>query len=180
MLSKFYQQIQIIMTILGYYDGVCDGVWGPKCIAAKREWEYHDDFDPATPSNGLPFTGRDKLPKGMVYFHKGLTIMWPRMTKEVVDKILSEKGEMITRAAVHAQCGIEEPCEPEPEVKPVAVVSAAPAPVVSTHKVDPIDEKVIVPVVAEEPEDLEEEIEEEEETPPNVGNKDWTQKRRNK
>lgn len=97
MLNRFYQKQQLIMTQLGFYDGVCDGVWGPKCVAAKREWEYDDRFEPAVPSNGLPFTGRGKLPRGMNYMHKGLDIMWDAWDQAAADTLLAgEKGQMLT------------------------------------------------------------------------------------
>lgn len=102
MLNRFYQKQQLIMTMLGYYDGVCDGVWGPKCVEAKRRWEFEDDFEPAVPSNGLPFVGRGKLPKGMNYVHKGLDILWDKWDQAKADEILAgEKGQMLTRQHVH-------------------------------------------------------------------------------
>lgn len=102
MLNKFYQKQQLIMTMLGYYDGVCDGVWGPKCVAAKRQWEFEDNFEPAVPSNGLPFVGRGKLPRGMNYTHKGLDILWDKWDQSRAEEILaSEKGQMLTAQHVH-------------------------------------------------------------------------------
>ena len=102
MLNKFFQKQQLIMTMLGYYDGTCDGVWGPKCVAAKRQWEFEDNFEPAVPQNGRPFTGRGKLPKGMHYAYKGLDIIWDKWDQARADEILaSEKGQMLTRHHVH-------------------------------------------------------------------------------
>ncbi len=63
--QEHYQFIQIVMASLGLYDGKCEGAWGPKSIAAKREWELLSDFEPAVPNRGLPFTQGCKLPKGM-------------------------------------------------------------------------------------------------------------------
>lgn len=100
MLRNFYQKIQVIMTLLGYYDGQCDGVWGPKCIEAKRKWELDDDFEPGVPANGLPFNGRGKLPKGMHYAYKGLDIIWDKWDEVRAQEILREKGQLLTAALV--------------------------------------------------------------------------------
>lgn len=157
MLNQFYQQIQVIMTFLGYYDGVCDGVWGPKCIAAKRQWEYEDSFEPAVPSNGDPFTGRDRLPKGLMYARgNGLKIVCLRMTSEDSEKILKEKGELVTTD--HIEKHFSNPEAEVQSVKPVAAVAVQPAPSVSSHVEPAIDLPTPAPEPA--PESLEEEEEE--------------------
>lgn len=177
MLGEFYQQIQVIMTFLGFYDGACDGVWGPKCIAAKRKWEFDDSFEPAVPSNGLPFTGKDRLPKGLIYLHRGLHIKCLKMTKEDIEKILSEKGELITCAHIDKHFA-----QPEPEAKPTAVVADVPAPKVSALVETPIDAKP-EPVVDPEPEEVEEDEEEvveevETKTQQQSQKNNWTQQRK--
>lgn len=138
MLNRFYQKQQLIMTMLGYYDGVCDGVWGPKCIAAKAKWETEDSFEPAVPSNGLPFVGRGKLPEGMNYTHKGLDIMWDKWDQQRADDILaSEQGIMLTAQHVHDHVmqaqEKQEDITPEPEYKANGP-KAEPAPSVATLK----------------------------------------------
>ena len=138
MLNRFYQKQQLIMTMLGYYDGVCDGVWGPKCIAAKAKWETEDSFEPAVPSNGLPFVGRGKLPRGMNYTHKGLDIMWDGWDQQRADEILaSEHGVMLTAQHVHDHVmqAVEkqEDITPEPEYQANGP-KADPQPSVSTLK----------------------------------------------
>ncbi|AQT28649.1 putative lysozyme [Erwinia phage vB_EamM_Yoloswag] len=113
MLNKFYQKQQLIMTMLGYYDGVCDGAWGPKCVAAKAKWELDDSFEPAVPSNGLPFVGRGKLPKGMNYSYQGLDILWDKWDQARAEEILaSEKGQMLTAEHVHNHVMQAENVEP--------------------------------------------------------------------
>lgn len=182
MLSDFYQQIQVIMTFLGWYDGVCDGVWGPKCIAAKRQWEFDDSFEPAVPSNGLPFTGRDRLPKGLTYMRgKNLEIVCMKMSAEEKEKILADKGNLITRAHLDEHFSV-----PEIQAKPMAKIADAPAPMVSSHIEAPIDVKPEEKPSEPEPE-IETEQEEEENTSPveevkpvqNQNQKrDWTQQKR--
>jgi len=181
MLNQFYQQIQVIMTFLGYYDGVCDGVWGPKCIAAKRQWEYDDSFEPAVPSNGDPFTGRDRLPKGLMYARgNGLKIVCLRMSKEEAEKILKEKGELVTTDHIEKHFS-----DPEAEIqsaKPVAAVAVQPAPMVSSHVEPAIDLPVPEPEPAPKPaeEDEEELIDEprvEKQSQPQQKN-NWTQNRK--
>lgn len=182
MLNNFYQQIQVIMTFLGYYDGVCDGVWGPKCIAAKRQWEYDDSFEPAVPTNGDPFTGRDRLPKGLMYARgTGLKIVCLRMKPEDAEKILSEKGNLITTD--HIEKHFSDPQAEIKVVKPVAAVAVQPAPIVSSHVEPPID----VPTPEPEPEEeTEEELKDETAAQNNDAQKnnqnrpkgDWTQNRK--
>ena len=179
MLGEFYQQIQVIMTFLGFYDGACDGVWGPKCIAAKRKWEFDDSFEPAVPSNGLPFTGRDRLPKGLIYMHRGLHIKCLKMTKEDIEKILSEKGELITCAHLDKHFSV-----PEPEAKPTAIVADVPAPKVSSLVETPIDVKPEPEPTGVDPEPEEEEDEEvveevvEDKTQQQPQKSNWTQQRK--
>ena len=138
MLNRFYQKQQLIMTMLGYYDGVCDGVWGPKCIAAKAKWETEDNFEPAVPSHGLPFVGRGKLPRGMNYTHKGLDIMWDGWDQARADEILaSEQGTMLTAQHVHDHVmqaqEQQQDVTQEPEYK-AAGPRAEPEPAVGTLK----------------------------------------------
>lgn len=134
MLSTFYQKIQIIMTLLGLYDGNCDGVWGPKCIEAKRKWELLDEFEPGVPSNGLPFNGRGKLPKGMQYAYKGLDIIWDKWDQEKADAILKEKGILLTQAHIAEHVlGASEQAAARANPEPVATVnSVQPAPLASS------------------------------------------------
>lgn len=139
MLNTFFQKQQLIMTMLGYYSGKCDGIWGPKCVEAKRKWEYEDNFEPAVPSNGLPFTGRGKLPKGMSYIHNGLDIMWSSWDQARADAILdSDHGTLLTAQHVsdHVLGESTAPVVAEPavvsrgtpEVQPkVSTLSAVPA-----------------------------------------------------
>lgn len=133
MLNKFYQQQQVIMTLLGYYDGKCDGVWGPKCFEAKRLWETTDAYEPAVPTNGLPFSGRGKLPKGMSWGHKGLSIVWSGWDEEKAAEILKDKGELLTcslvRAHVFQECAAIHAVEPEP------ALNIAPEPVDAQQQV---------------------------------------------
>lgn len=63
--QQFYQFQQLVMAHLGLYDGACEGVWGPKSIKAKQEWELTSEYEPAIPTQGLPLSVGCKLPKGM-------------------------------------------------------------------------------------------------------------------
>lgn len=103
MLAEFYRQIQVIMTILGYYNGVCNGVWGPKSIEAMKKWEATDAFEPAIPYNGRPFTGRGRLPKGFQY--AGLTILCPELETDKAKELL--KTPLLTVQDIEKQCGVK-------------------------------------------------------------------------
>lgn len=182
MLNKFYQKLQVIMTMLGLYDGACDGVWGPKCIEAKRKWEMMDEFEPATPSNGLPFNGRGKLPKGMNYGYKTLDIIWDQWDQEKADAILKEKGALLTVDVIHAHVvGEVAEARKAAEAEPVATVN--------TVSQAPLAASVIVPAPVKEAEpepeqDDEDEVEEDEiseentaPAPAPVKQNNWTKKR---
>lgn len=176
MLNTFYQKIQVIMTLLGLYDGLCDGVWGPKCIEAKRKWELMDEFEPGVPSNGLPFNGRGKLPKGMQYAYKGLDIIWDQWDEVRAQEILKEKGQLVTPELIQQHIlGASAPKEekiPEP-VATVNTVQQTPiaASVLDTSKLE--DES------DEEEEELPDEVVEQVEKPQqNNQNRNWTNKRK--
>ena len=183
MLNKFYQKLQVIMTMLGLYDGVCDGVWGPKCIEAKRKWEMMDEFEPATPSNGLPFNGRGKLPKGMNWGFKSLDIIWDQWDQEKADAILKEKGALLTTDLVHAHAvGEVAEARKAAEAEPVATVntvSQAPiaASVLNTTPVQEAQPEPEVDDVEEEEEDDADGITEENTSPTPVKQNNWTKKR---
>lgn len=181
MLNKFYQKLQVIMTMLGLYDGQCDGVWGPKCIEAKRKWEMMDEFEPATPSNGLPFNGRGKLPKGMNWGYKTLDIIWDQWDQEKADAILKEKGSLLTTDIIHAHA-VGEVAEAR------KVAEAEPVATVNTVSQAPMVASVIVPAPvkdAEPEQDVEEDLEEDDEdeineentAPAPVKQNNWTKKR---
>ncbi|AWY08448.1 hypothetical protein HOT49_gp177 [Erwinia phage vB_EamM_Alexandra] len=181
MLSAFYQKLQLIMTMLGLYDGQCDGVWGPKCIEAKRKWEMMDEFEPATPSNGLPFNGRGKLPKGMNYMHKGLDILWDQWDQPRADAILAEKGNLITVDLIHEHAvGEVAKARVVAAQEPVATVNTIQqAPLIATVLNTQVEEPKPAPVVDEEENDVESEELTEENTAPAQGkhNSNWTKKR---
>lgn len=56
---------QAVMAALGFYDGEIDGSWGPKTVAAMKQWEMDDSFDPALPTRGYPMSYPSRLPKGL-------------------------------------------------------------------------------------------------------------------
>lgn len=56
---------QAVMAALGFYDGEIDGSWGPKSVAAMKQWEMEESFDPALPTRGYPMSYPSRLPKGL-------------------------------------------------------------------------------------------------------------------
>ncbi len=53
---------QEVLTKLGYYRGKIDGIWGPACIEAKKDFELDSSFRPGYPNNGLPFDVTNPIP----------------------------------------------------------------------------------------------------------------------
>lgn len=62
---KALQRQQMILSVLGYYQGICDGIWSSKTIAAMRQFESSGKFAPALPRNGLPLDLHSKMPPGI-------------------------------------------------------------------------------------------------------------------
>ena len=105
--------IQAAMTVRGLYDGAIDGVWGPKCVPAIRDWERDDSFDPALPTKGMMFQAPGRLPKGLMWKPgRSLTIMYSSLpadeaaevtrlleteyaplTNDIINKALEEGAE---------------------------------------------------------------------------------------
>ena len=114
---------QITLFHLGFYTGVIDGVWGPACIQAKRDFESRDEFQPGNPNGGLPFSDRDVLPKGLEYV-EGRLIQPKGITEEQVKAILAatesrtanKKAEPVAEPKPAVE-SIKEP-QPEPVTKP--------------------------------------------------------------
>lgn len=77
---------QLVLAFLGFYNGAIDGIWSDASIKAKRAFECDDSYTRGIPSNGLPFTLHDKLPKDLYWDkkllnHRNLT---PEKTQEII------------------------------------------------------------------------------------------------
>ena len=109
---------QAVMTVRGFYDGAIDGSWGPKSVAAMREWSMDASFDPALPTRGYPLSSPARLPKGLVWragASNNLTYaLLPEAERKAVDDLLAT-FEPLTASAINDQL------EPKPEAKPVEV-----------------------------------------------------------
>ena len=66
-LFSYVAVLQAIMKMLGLYDGAVDGLWGPKCVDAIKEWARDESFDPAMPTLGAIFVAPCRLPKGLTW-----------------------------------------------------------------------------------------------------------------
>ena len=134
---------QSVMTVLGFYDGNIDGVWGPKCVAAMNRWQLEDSFDPALPNNGYFFTPPQRLPKGLSWgVGRSAELLYfglPADLQARVEKLMAEQYKPITIQQVNDEVlGTSQPEKPEPvKAEPVA----APAP-------DPTPEPVAAPAPA--------------------------------
>lgn len=64
-LQRLLATQQAVMAALGFYDGEIDGSWGPKAVAAMKQWEMEESFDPALPTRGYPLSYPSRLPKGL-------------------------------------------------------------------------------------------------------------------
>lgn len=136
---------QITLFHLGFYTGVIDGVWGPACIQAKRDFESRDEFQPGNPNGGLPFSDRDVLPKGLEYV-AGRLIQPKGITEEQVKAILTASESRIA-----ANKTVEPVVESKPAVEPVKEPQPEPVTEPENAFVEPVPE-VEEPVAQEEEE----------------------------
>lgn len=146
MLAKYYQQIQVIMAVLGYYEGKCDGAWGPKSIEAMRQWEMQDSFEPAIPRNGMPFTGRGQLPDGMMY-GQGVSIISEHLTSERGLELL--KTPLMCLSDIEKAHGVEKSNAPEKKAQYSHVEVKQEQPIVVETQVDHVASSPDAPVVDE-------------------------------
>lgn len=58
---------QEVLHALGFYDGVIDGIWGPRTIQAKARFERDPKFVPGIPNHGLPFVRGHMLPFNLAW-----------------------------------------------------------------------------------------------------------------
>lgn len=63
---------QVVLKLLGYYNGPIDGVWGPDTIKAKKNFEHSGKFHPCMPNSGLPFAAKGPYPNGLYINGQGL------------------------------------------------------------------------------------------------------------
>lgn len=98
MLYTLIQYQQAIMSALGYYKGRCDGFWGPDSVAAKRDWEQRDSFEPGVLSNGAPFMPGCRLPKGLTW-SAGKIVSTAHTTNQL-NEIINKSGGFLTNAEV--------------------------------------------------------------------------------
>lgn len=80
---------QVILAFLGFYNGAIDGIWSDASIRAKRAYECDDSYVRGIPSNGLPFTLNDKLPKDL-YWEKKL-LNHRNLTPEKIQELIKSR-----------------------------------------------------------------------------------------
>lgn len=130
--------IQAAMTVRGLYDGAIDGVWGPKCVSAIRDWERDDSFDPALPTKGMMFQAPGRLPKGLMWKPgRSLTIMYSSLpadeaaevtrlleteyaplTNDIINKALEEGAEAPNIVLKNLATSVQKIAAPEGNVAP--------------------------------------------------------------
>lgn len=55
---------QFYLKEMGFYDGLIDGLWGPKSRQAMRDFQKDDQYKPALKTDDSPFVPFDRLPHG--------------------------------------------------------------------------------------------------------------------
>ena len=96
---------QEIMKLLGYYNGLVDGVWGPATVEAKKKWELSDKFAPGLPNMGLPLANRGPYPKG-IYLDKSsgfLTCGELEMAQKKAAEAPAVKSPIVEKKATPAE-----------------------------------------------------------------------------
>ena len=95
---------QVVLAFLGFYKGAIDGIWSTATIQAKQAYERELNFVPGVPSNGLPFTTKGRLPKGLYWDEKKL-LGHRQMTPEKAAEIVRSR----TRVAPAVPSKVEQP-----------------------------------------------------------------------
>lgn len=85
------QNQQVVLALLGFYTGVCDGIWGPATIAAKKRFEADPRYRPAVPTFGMPIVAHAALPAVLQRDPKNPAMLQvigasPERVKEICDK----------------------------------------------------------------------------------------------
>lgn len=128
--------LQAVMRVRGLYDGDIDGVWGPKCVSALKEWERDASFDPALPTRGMMFQPTNRLPKGLMWKPgRGLSILFaglPSAESVEVQRLLDSEYVPLTADMINAGLNVEAPNIPLP-LKVEAPVAVNVDPKVSTE-----------------------------------------------
>nr|DAF93714.1 MAG TPA: hypothetical protein [Myoviridae sp. ctshb19] len=97
---------QVVLAFLGFYNGAIDGIWSGASMKAKRDFECADAYVPGIPSNGLPFSLTDRLPKGLYWEKKVLNHR--NLTPEKAQEIINNRKRTVVQPVVP-------PVEPELE-----------------------------------------------------------------
>jgi hypothetical protein len=98
---------QEILKLKGFYSGVIDGIWGPKCIEAKSKYETDRAFAPGLPNRGLPFADQGPYPKGLYMGRDKL------LTCAEYEQYAQQKAETETKAKTQQQ----KPVDKQPTVQ---------------------------------------------------------------
>lgn len=72
---------QEILSVLGFYHGKFDGIWGPKSIEAKKRFEADARFIPGIPNNGMPFASKGPYPALITINHATDMLEHPALTE---------------------------------------------------------------------------------------------------
>lgn len=116
------QNQQMILKVLGFYRGKCDGIWSKQTIKAKQEFERDPKFKPAYPNNGMPFDLQvtAKLPAGVYHDPRRQGMLaHDELTQ---DKITEYSAQLVVqhdnRKETISMPVAEKPKPVEPETKP--------------------------------------------------------------
>lgn len=102
----------MLLHVLGYYRGKCDGIWSELSIKAKRAFERDPKFKPGLPNNGMPFeiSVRAKFPVGIYVDVRTGNLAHEKLTSEKISELSSQ--------LVPAYDSRREAVVKEPEAKP--------------------------------------------------------------
>jgi len=113
------QAQQLVLAFLGFYRGRIDGIWSDASIKAKQAFEMSEQFVPAQPNNGLPFTAGCRLPKKLRWERGYLT--HANLTNEKIKEILDRQAPKPMPVAEKKEQVKPAPTEVKAEVKPAVV-----------------------------------------------------------
>lgn len=138
--AEVLQRQQIILAKLGYYNGKCDGIWGPATIKAKQKFECSGKFNPGYPNNGMPFSYDGPFPEGIMRdWNKRGYITHVDLTEDYIKGKIGELSVCTDTYDPHPKQ--EEAAKPVVAAEPVKVVE----PVVNTVEQQKVTETAPAP-----------------------------------
>jgi hypothetical protein len=94
---------QQLLTVLKFYTGKIDGLWGPSSIAAMVKFEASPSFIPGIPNHGMPLGDTGPFPAGIikdleVKRYSAVLLTHDLLINPVVESVTSQPAKVVEPA----------------------------------------------------------------------------------